>query len=131
MLDVFPLAMESVGVEKVGDVGEETRASVRIGHHRNADFLILRDDGEVDQRALPAPGPVEDLLLGPFDEDPRGGTMPVAGEEMQPAADGADVGVRLRLQIDVPPGSAARKLPEVQGRLAPGVAGRFRGACYG
>jgi hypothetical protein len=78
-----------------------------------------------------AAGPVEDLLVGPLDEDPGGGAVAVTGEEMEPPADGADVGVRLRLQIDVPPGPAARKLPQVQGRLAPGVAGRFRGAGYG
>ena len=63
MLDVLPLGEQAVGVDDVRDVGEEARAGVGLGDDRDAELLVLGDGRDVDERALPAPGPLEEVLV--------------------------------------------------------------------
>lgn len=53
------------------------------------------------------------ILLLPLEKDPAGDFMQLAADEVNATADGAEPGVRLTLEIDVPALVAAFQLPHV------------------
>src|SRR4029077_14998479 len=71
----------------------------------------LHEVKQLDRRKLPKP--LLHILLLPLEEDPAGDLVKLAAHEMDAAPHGADGGVRLPLEVDVPALLAAFQLAHV------------------